>query len=116
MEAALRDEIASLGMSMLQLTCMHDFGITASLSLSLHDKELLIDTAQWRALLKAAIQDSKNKLDNMAKKQTCQCEYQAKQKEAKEYLGDKKGPSKFCGNTLSLQAPKEAKSWSKACP
>jgi hypothetical protein len=27
--------------------------------------------------------------------------------EAKEYLRDKKGPSKFCGNTLSLQAPKE---------
>ena len=42
----------------------------------------------------------------MAKKQTRQREYQAKQKEAKEYLGDKKGPSKFCGNTLSVQAPK----------
>jgi hypothetical protein len=59
------------------------------------------------ALLKAEIQNSRNRLDNMAQRQTRQCEYQAKQKEAKEYLRDKKGPSKFCGNTLSLQAPKE---------
>jgi hypothetical protein len=48
MEAALRDVITKRGMSMLQLTCMHDLGITASLSLSLPDKELLIDTPQWR--------------------------------------------------------------------
>ena len=27
--------------------------------------------------------------------------------EAREYLRDKKGPSKFCGNTHSIQAPKE---------
>ena len=52
-----------------------------------------------RTLLKAEIQDSKNELDDMVKKQTRQCEYQAKQEEAKEYLRDKKGPSKFCGNT-----------------
>jgi hypothetical protein len=81
--------------------------LTASLNLSWQDKELLIDTPQWRALLKAEIQNSRNRLDNMAQRQTRQCEYQAKQKEAKEYLRDKKGPSKFCGNTLSLQAPKE---------
>jgi hypothetical protein len=92
---------------MLQLACMHDLGITASLNLSCQDKELLIDTPQWRALLKAEIQNSRNRLDNMTKRQTRQCEYQAKQKEAKEYLRDKKGPSKFCGNTLSVQAPKE---------
>jgi hypothetical protein len=107
MEAALRDVIAKRGMSVLQLTCMHDLGITASLSLSLPDKELIIDTPQWRTLLKAEIQNSKNKLDNMAKKQTRQCENQAKRKEAREYLRDKKGPSKFCGNMLSSQAPKE---------
>ena len=74
MEAALRDVIAKRGMSSLQLTCMHDLGITASLSLSLPDKDLLIDTPQWRALLKAEIQQGKDKLDEMAKKQTCQCE------------------------------------------
>ena len=44
----------------------------------------------------------------MAKKQTWQCEKQAKRKEAREYLRDKKGPSKFCGNTHSTQAPKES--------
>ena len=107
MEAALREVVAKSGMSMLQLTCMHDLGITASLNLSLQDKELLIDTPQWRALLKAEIQNSKNKLDDMAKKQTRQCEHQAKRKEAREYLRDKKGPSKFCGNTHSSQAPTE---------
>jgi hypothetical protein len=31
----------------------------------------------------------------------------AKRKEVREYLRDKKGPSKFCGNTHSTQAPKE---------
>jgi hypothetical protein len=44
----------------------------------------------------------------MARRQTRQCEYQAKQKEAQEYLRDKKGPSKFCGNLLPLQALKES--------
>jgi hypothetical protein len=107
MEAALREVVAKRGISMLQLTCMHDLGITASLSLSLQDKELLIGTSQWRALLKAEIQSSKNKLDAMAKKQTRQCEHQAKRKEAREYLRDKKGPSKFCGNTHSPQATTE---------
>jgi hypothetical protein len=107
MEAALRDVIAKRGMSVLQLTCMHDLGITASLSLSLPDKELLIDTPQWRALLKAEIQNNKNKLDEMVKKQTRQCENQANRKEAREYLRDKKGPSKFCGNMQSSQAQKE---------
>jgi hypothetical protein len=47
---------------------MHDLGITASLNLSLQDKELLIDTQQWKTLLKAEIQSSKNQLDAMAKK------------------------------------------------
>ena len=56
---------------------------------------------------KNEIQNSKNKLDEIAKKQTRQCENQAKRKEAREYLRDKKGPSKFCGNMLSSQAPKE---------
>ena len=69
---------------------MHDLGITASLNLSLQDKELLIDTPQWEKLLKAEIQSSKNQLDAMAKKQTWQCEKQAKRKEAREYLRDKK--------------------------
>ena len=53
------------------------------------------------------IHNRRNRLDNMAQRQTRQCKYQVKQREAKEYLRDKKGPSKFCGNTLSLQAPKE---------
>jgi hypothetical protein len=39
MEAALREVIAKRGMSVLQLTCMHDLGITSSLNLSLPDKE-----------------------------------------------------------------------------
>jgi hypothetical protein len=63
MEAALREVIAKSGLSMLQLTCMHDLGITAPLNLSLQDKELLIDTPQWKTLLKAEIQSSKNQLD-----------------------------------------------------
>ena len=107
MEAALLDVNAKRGMSMLQLACMHDLGITASLNLSWQDKELLIDTPQWRALLKAEIQNSRNRLNNMAQRQTRQCKYQVKQREAKEYLRDKKGPCKFYGNTLSLQTPKE---------
>jgi len=107
LEAALREATAKNGLTMLQLTCMHDFGITASLNLSLQDKELLIDTLEWKTLLRAEIQSSKNQLDALAKKQTWQCEKQAKRKEAREYLHDKKGPSKFCGNTHSTQAPKE---------
>ena len=84
MEADLRDVTVKHCMSMLQLTCIHDLGITTSFNLSWQDKELLIDTPQWQALLKAEIQNSRNRLDNMAQGQTRQCEYQAKQKEAKE--------------------------------
>ena len=51
MEAALQEVRAKRGMSVLQLTCMHDLGITPSLNLSLPDKESLIDTPQWQALL-----------------------------------------------------------------
>jgi hypothetical protein len=43
----------------------------------------------------------------LVKKQTWQCERQSKRKEAREYLRDRKGPSKFCGNTHSIQAPRE---------
>ena len=91
----------------IQLTCMHDLGITTSRNLSLQDQELLLDAPEWRAMLQADIQRSKNQLDSMAKKQTRRCEHQAKRQEAREYLRDKKGPSKFCGNTHSLQMPKE---------
>jgi hypothetical protein len=107
MEAALREARAKSGISVLQLTCMHDLGITASLKLSFSDKESLIDTPQWQALIKAEIQGNKSKLDDMVKKRTLQCEHQAKRKEAREYLRDKKGPSKFCGNMQSSQVPKE---------
>ena len=107
LEAALREAVAKKGISMLQLTCMHDLGITTSRNLSLQDQELLLDTREWRALLQAEIQSSKNQLDSMAKKQTRKCEHQAKRQEAQEYLRDKKGPSKFCGNTHSSQTPKE---------
>jgi hypothetical protein len=107
LEAALREATGKKGLTMLQLTCMHDLGITALPNLSLQDKELLTDTLQWKALLKAEIQSNKNQVDALAKKQTWQCEKQAKRKEAREYLRDKKGPSKFCGNTHSTQAPKE---------
>jgi hypothetical protein len=107
MEAALREAVAKKGITMLQLTCMHDLGITTSRNLSLQDQELLLDAPEWRALLQAEIQSSKNQLDSMAKKHTRRCEHQAKRQEAREYLRDKKGPSKFCGNTHSLQMPKE---------
>jgi hypothetical protein len=52
MEAALREVRAKSGMSGLQLTCMHDLGITVSLTLTLSDKESLIDTPHWQELLK----------------------------------------------------------------
>ncbi len=55
MEASLREEVAKKGISMLQLTCMHDLGITTSRNLSLQDQELLLDTPEWRALLQAEI-------------------------------------------------------------
>ena len=120
MEAALRDVVAKRCMSMLQLTCMHDLRIIASLNLSLQDKELLIDTQQWRTLLKAQIQNKKNKLDDVAKKQTRQCENQAKRyfdtlkrKEAREYLRDKKGPASFAETFIPR---KRQKSSCKACP
>ena len=99
MEAALREVVAKKGISMLQLTCMHDLGITTSRNLSVQDQELLLGTSEWKTLLQAEIQSSKNQLDSMAKKQTRRCEHQAKRQEAQEYLRDKKGPSKFCGNT-----------------
>jgi hypothetical protein len=107
MEAALREVRAKRGLSVLQLACMHDLGITSALQLSPLDKESLMDTPQWQALLTAEILSNKSKLDNMVQKQTRQCEYQAKRKEAREYLRDKKGPSKFCGNMQSSQVPKE---------
>ena len=107
LEAALREATGGKGLTILQLTCMHDLGITALSNGSLQDKELLTETPQWKALLKAEIQSNKNQLDALVKKQTWQCERQAKRKEAREYLRDKKGPSKFCGNTHSIQAPKE---------
>jgi hypothetical protein len=72
MEAALREVRAKRGMSVLQLTCMHDLGITSSLTLTLSDKESLIDTPQWQELLKAEIQGHQSKLDGMVKKQTRQ--------------------------------------------
>ena len=83
LEAALREAVAKKGISMLQLTCMHDLGITTSRNLSLQDQELLLDTREWRALLQAEIQSSKNQLDSMAKKQTRKCEHQAKRQEAR---------------------------------
>ena len=49
LEAALREAVAKKGISMLQLTCMHDLGITTSRNLSLQDQELLLDTREWRA-------------------------------------------------------------------
>jgi hypothetical protein len=107
LEAALREATGGKGLAMLQLTCMHDLGITALSNWWLQDKELLTETPQWKALLKVEIQSNKNQLDALVKKQTWQCEKQAKRKEAREYLRDKKGPSKFCGNTHSIQAPKE---------
>jgi hypothetical protein len=48
LEAALREATAKNGLTMLQLTCMHDLGITASVNLSLQDKELLVDTLQGK--------------------------------------------------------------------
>ena len=107
LEAALREATGKKELTMLQLTCMHDLGITALSNWWLQDKELLTETPQWKALLKVEIQSNKNQLDALVKKQTWQCEKQAKRKEAREYLRDKKGPSKFCGNTHSIQAPKE---------
>jgi hypothetical protein len=53
MEAALREAVAKKGITMLQLTCMHDLGITTSRNLSLQDQELLLDAPEWRALLQA---------------------------------------------------------------
>ncbi len=58
-------------------------------------------------MLKAEIQGHQSKLDGMVKKQTSQWEHQAKRREAREYLRDKKGTSKFCGNMESSQAQKE---------
>ena len=101
LEAALRETRAGQGMSLIQLACMYDLGLTAPLRLPLQDNEILVDTPQWRVLLRAEIQNSKNKLDKIAQKQTCQCEIQAKQREAREYMRDKKGPSKFCGKINS---------------
>ena len=72
-------------------------GIDNPLRLPLQEKKILVDTPLWRALLRAEIQHIKNKLDKIAKKQTCKCEIQAKQREAREYMRDKKGPSNFCG-------------------
>ena len=66
MEAALREAVAKKGITMLQLTCMHDLGITTSRDLSLQDQELLLESQEWKALLQAEIQSSKNQLDSMA--------------------------------------------------
>ena len=104
LEAALRETTAGQGMSLIQLACMYDLGLTTPLRLPLQDKEILVDTPLWRALLRAEIQNIKKKLDKIAKKQTRKCEIQAKQREAREYMRDKKGPSKFCGKMQSTMS------------
>ena len=43
----------------------------------------------------------------MAKHQTRKCELQAKRQEARDYLRDKKGPSKFCGKMRSSMSPEK---------
>ena len=86
LEAALREATGGKGLTILQLTCMHDLGVTALSNGSLQDKELLTETPQWKALLKAEIQSNKNQLDALVKKQTWQCERQAKRKEAREFF------------------------------
>ena len=112
MEAALRDAVGKKGISMLQLTCMYDLGITTSRNLSSQDQELLLDTPEWKALLQAEIQSSKNQLDSMAKKQTRRCEHQAKRQEAQEYLRDKKDPASFVVTRTLCKRPRN---WCYAC-
>jgi hypothetical protein len=75
LEAALRETTTGQDTSLIQLACMYDLsGLTIPLRLPLQDKEILVDTPQWRALVRAEIQNSKNKLDKIAQKPTRKCE------------------------------------------
>jgi hypothetical protein len=56
LEAVLRETTAGQGMSLIQLACMYDLGLTTPLRLPLQDKEILLDTPQWRTLIRAEIQ------------------------------------------------------------
>jgi hypothetical protein len=94
--ASLREAIAKKGLTQIQQMCMHDLGLPTTLRMSQQEKETMVDTVQWKALLKAEIQSCTNKIDNMAKHQTLKCELQAKLQEARDTLRDKEGPSKFC--------------------
>jgi len=67
----------------------------------------MVDTVQWKTLLKAEIQNCTNKIDNMAKHQMHKCEPQAKLQETRDYLRDKKGPSKFSGKMQSSMTPEQ---------
>ncbi len=43
METELREAMAGRGVSLTQLVCMYDLGLTNQLSLSQQDKEILVD-------------------------------------------------------------------------
>ena len=63
--------------------CMYDLGLTVQLRMSQQEKEAMVDTVQWKTLLKGEMQSCTNKIDNMAKHQTHKCELQAKRQEAR---------------------------------
>ena len=93
--AALRKAIAKKGLTQIQQMCMYDLGLTAPLRMSQHEKEAMVDTVQWKTLLKAEIQSCTNKIDNMAKHQTRKCELQAKRQEARDDLREERSWRSF---------------------
>jgi len=81
--AELREALSKKGLTQNQQMCMYYLGLTVPLLMSKQGKEAMVDTVQWKTLLKAEIQNCTNKIDNMAKHQTHKCELQAKRQEAR---------------------------------
>ena len=105
--AALRETIARKGLTQIQQMCMHEFGLTMLLKMSQQEKEAMVCMVRWKPLMTTEIQRCTSKIDNMVKRQTRQCEMQTKQQEARDYLRDKKGPSRVCGKVQSSMSPEQ---------
>ena len=81
----------------------------SQLRLTLLDRVTIARSDQWKTLLTAEIQECKNQLNRITMNQVRKCEWQASQQEAKAYLEEKRGPSKFMGKGQSTERPERLK-------
>ena len=99
-ESALREINGGGKLTRVHLAFLHDLGLTQTPMLPQKQAEL-VATPQWKSLLQAELRDCRNQINRITMKQIREHERRARQKEAKEFLADKKGPSHFMGKGQS---------------